>query len=46
MTSSRSARSSATPTLREILGAGHWPHAEKPDLFTRVCREFVQAATS
>lgn len=35
-----------TPTLREILGAGHWPHAEKPDLFTRVCLEFVRKATS
>ena len=29
------------PTLREIGGAGHWPHAEKPALFTRVCRDFT-----
>ena len=33
-----------TPTLREIVGTGHWPHAEKPDLFARVCRDFVAAA--
>ena len=31
------------PTLREIGGAGHWPHAEKPALFTRVCLDFLGA---
>ena len=31
------------PTLREIAGAGHWLHAEKPALFTRVCLDFVTA---
>ena len=29
------------PRLREIGGAGHWPHAEKPALFTRLVHEFV-----
>lgn len=29
------------PHLKEIGGTGHWPHAEKPALFTRVCREFL-----
>ena len=33
-----------SPTLREIVGAGHWPHAEKPALFTRICLEFTSAA--
>jgi len=32
------------PTLREIGGAGHWPHAEKPALFTRVCLDFTTSA--
>ena len=31
------------PTLREIGGAGHWPHAEKPALFTRVVLDFLRA---
>jgi len=34
------------PTLREIAGAGHWLHAEKPALFTRVCLDFVSASGS
>ena len=32
------------PTFREIAGTGHWPHAEKPDLFTRVVLDFVRKA--
>lgn len=28
------------PSLKVIEGAGHWPHAEKPALFTRICQEF------
>ena len=34
------------PTLREIAGAGHWPHAEKPALFTRVVLDFVATASA
>jgi len=30
------------PQFKEISGAGHWPHAEKPALFTRICLEFIQ----
>ena len=30
------------PTFKEIGGAGHWPHAEKPALFTRICQEFLK----
>lgn len=29
------------PSLKIILGAGHWPHAEKPGQFTRICQEFL-----
>jgi len=29
------------PHFKEIGGAGHWPHAEKPALFTRICLEFL-----
>lgn len=29
------------PALREIAGAGHWLHAEKPALFTRVVIDFI-----
>ncbi len=29
------------PYFKEIGGAGHWPHAEKPALFTRICLEFL-----
>lgn len=29
------------PHFKEIGGAGHWPHAEKPAVFTRVCLEFL-----
>jgi len=32
------------PTLREITGAGHWLHAEKPGLFTRVVLDFIRDA--
>jgi len=30
------------PHFKEIVGTGHWPHAEKPALFTRICLEFLQ----
>jgi esterase len=29
------------PGLKIISGAGHWPHAEKPAQFTRICQEFL-----
>ena len=29
------------PSLKIITGAGHWPHAEKPAQFTRICQEFL-----
>lgn len=29
------------PKFKEIMGTGHWPHAEKPDLFTHICSEFL-----
>jgi len=29
------------PHFKEIGSAGHWPHAEKPALFTRICLEFL-----
>ncbi|ASJ75035.1 alpha/beta fold hydrolase [Granulosicoccus antarcticus] len=31
----------AHPSLKIIVGAGHWPHAEKPAQFTRICQEFL-----
>lgn len=31
----------AHPSLKIIPGAGHWPHAEKPAQFTRICQEFL-----
>lgn len=31
----------ANPSLKIIAGAGHWPHAEKPAQFTRICQEFL-----
>lgn len=31
----------ASPSVKIILGAGHWPHAEKPGQFTRICQEFL-----
>jgi len=30
------------PHFKEIAGTGHWPHAEKPALFARLCLEFLQ----
>lgn len=33
----------ANPSLKVIEGTGHWPHAEKPGLFTRICQEFVSS---
>lgn len=33
----------AMPSLKIIEGAGHWPHAEKPGQFTRICQEFLSA---
>jgi len=32
------------PHFKEIGGAGHWLHAEKPALFTRICHEFMVMA--
>lgn len=29
--------------IEEIEGTGHWLHAEKPDEFARLCREFLTA---
>ena len=29
------------PQFKEIGGTGHWPHAEKPALFARLCLEFL-----
>ena len=29
------------PHFKEIGGAGHWVHAEKPALFSRICLEFM-----
>jgi len=29
------------PHFKEISGTGHWLHAEKPALFTKVCSEFL-----
>lgn len=29
------------PQFKEIGGAGHWPHAEKPAVFTRTCLDFL-----
>ena len=29
------------PSIQIIPGTGHWPHAEKPAQFTRVCQEFI-----
>lgn len=29
------------PLFKEIGGTGHWPHAEKPALFARLCIEFL-----
>jgi len=31
-------------TARVMEGVGHWPHAEKPELFTRLALRFLQAA--
>ena len=33
-------------TLKEIPGAGHWVHAEKPAVFSRLCTEFLQDGNS
>jgi len=29
------------PQFKEIGGTGHWPHAEKPALFARLCLDFL-----
>lgn len=34
------------PSLKVIDGAGHWPHAEKPAQFTRLCQEFLTSENS
>lgn len=31
------------PSLKIIEGAGHWPHAEKPAQFSKICADFFQA---
>lgn len=31
------------PSLKVIEGAGHWPHAEKPAQFSKICTDFFQA---
>lgn len=31
------------PKFKEIAGTGHWPHAEKPALFARLCLEFLNS---
>lgn len=31
------------PSLKVIDGAGHWPHAEKPAQFSKICTDFFQA---
>lgn len=30
------------PSLKVIDGAGHWPHAEKPAQFSKLCTDFFQ----
>lgn len=32
------------PSLKVITGAGHWPHAEKPAQFNRICHNFLDVA--
>lgn len=36
----------AQPSLEVIDGAGHWPHAEKPAQFTRICQAFLMTSES
>jgi len=31
------------PQFKEIGGTGHWPHAEKPAVFTKLCQEFLSS---
>lgn len=31
----------ASPSVKVIMGAGHWPHAEKPEQFVRICEQFL-----
>ena len=33
----------ADPSLKVIEGAGHWPHAEKPAQFSKICTDFFHA---
>lgn len=30
------------PSFKEIMGTGHWLHAEKPDVFASICLKFLQ----
>ncbi len=30
-----------SPSVKVIMGAGHWPHAEKPEQFVRICEQFL-----
>jgi esterase len=34
----------ADPHFKEIAGTGHWLHAEKPAVFTKICSEFLLTA--
>lgn len=29
------------PSVKVMVGAGHWPHAEKPEQFVRICNQFL-----
>ena len=30
-------------TLKTIPGAGHWLHAEQPDAYFEICRDFMES---
>lgn len=30
-----------SPSFKEIGGTGHWPHAQKPAIFTKICLDFL-----
>lgn len=36
----------ANPEFKILLGAGHWPHAEKPAAFNRLTRQFLTAGST
>lgn len=31
----------SSPSVKVIMGTGHWPHAEKPEQFVRICEQFL-----